>query len=96
MSWTAEKPGATVADTVAIGVLGGDGTPAGAPAQVGELLANGEARGSFKSLALTHAEGKRWLIVGLGAREDFTPERARVAAAIARERTKEKIGRAHV
>ncbi|HTA14805.1 MAG TPA: M17 family peptidase N-terminal domain-containing protein, partial [Solirubrobacteraceae bacterium] len=89
VSWTAEQPGATAADTVAIGVFQGEAAPAGAPAQVGELLAGGEARASFKSLALTHADGKRWLVVGLGARDDLTPERARVAAAIARERTRE-------
>ena len=59
------------------------------PPQLGELLASGEARRSFKALALTHAEGKRWLLVGLGAREDFTPERARVAAAAAGERARE-------
>jgi leucyl aminopeptidase len=89
VSWTAEKPGATDADTVAIGVFEKDDAPAGAPAQVGELLSSGEARRSFKSLAITHSGGKRWLIVGLGAREDFTPERARVAAATARERARE-------
>jgi leucyl aminopeptidase len=89
VSWTAEKPDATGADTIAIGVFQGDESPAGAPEQVGELLASGEARGSFKSLALTHADGKRWLVVGLGARDDLTPERARVAAAVARERTRE-------
>ena len=54
-----------------------------------ELLASGEARRAPKSLALAHAQGKRWLVVGLGEREDFTPERARVAAAGARERAKE-------
>ena len=54
-----------------------------------ELLASGEARRAPKSLALAHAQGKRWLVVGLGEREDFTPERARVAAAVARERAKE-------
>ncbi len=54
-----------------------------------QLLASGEAQRSFKALALTHAEGKRWLTVGLGARKDFTPERARVAAALARERARE-------
>jgi leucyl aminopeptidase len=56
---------------------------------VSELLSNGEARRSLKALAVTHAEGKRWLVVGLGEREDFTPERARVAAAVARERARE-------
>jgi leucyl aminopeptidase len=89
VSWTTEKAAATAADTVAIGVFHGEEAPAGTPTQVGELLASGEARGSFKSLALVHAEGKRWLIVGLGERDGFTPERARVAAATARDRTKE-------
>jgi leucyl aminopeptidase len=89
VSWTNEAPGQTAADTVAIGVFEDEQPPTGAPAQVGELLASGEARRSHKALALTHAEGKRWLVVGLGKRKDFTPERARVAAAVARDRTKE-------
>jgi leucyl aminopeptidase len=89
VSWTAERPEASDADTVAIGVFEGDDPAAGAPEQVVGLLAGDEARRSFKSLALTHADGKRWLIVGLGERERFTPERARVAAAVARERARE-------
>jgi leucyl aminopeptidase len=89
VSWTNEALPQTDADTVAIGVFEGDEVPEGVPAQVSELLASGEARRSHKALALTHAEGKRWLVVGLGRREDFTPERARVAAAVARDRTKE-------
>jgi leucyl aminopeptidase len=72
-----------------VGVFAGSETPAGAPGEVAELLASGEARRAPKSLALAHAQGKRWLVVGLGEREDFTPERARVAAAGARERAKE-------
>ncbi|MGA9876080.1 MAG: leucyl aminopeptidase [Solirubrobacteraceae bacterium] len=89
VSWTVAQPEATDADTVAIGVFTGSETPAGAPDQVGELLASREARRSFKSLGLAHAADKRWLIVGLGDREAFTPERARVAAAVARERARE-------
>jgi leucyl aminopeptidase len=89
VSWTTEKPAATHADTVAIGVFQGEGAPAGSPAQVSELLASGEARGSFKSLAVTHVDGKRWLIVGLGEQDGFTPERARVVGATARERARE-------
>jgi leucyl aminopeptidase len=89
VSWTSEQPGATNADTVAIGVFEGADAPGGAPEQVRELLASGEARRSFKSLALAHADGKRWLVVGLGERADFTPERARVAAAVTRERARE-------
>jgi leucyl aminopeptidase len=90
VSWTAEQPRAADADTIAIGVFEGERqAPAGAPEQVGELLASGEARCAFKSLALTHADGRRWLIVGLGKREELTSERARVAAAVARERARE-------
>jgi leucyl aminopeptidase len=84
------QPGeATDADTVAVGVFDGEDPPPQAPAELGELLASGEARRSFKALALTHAGGKRWLVVGLGARKDFTAERARVAAAVAGERARE-------
>jgi leucyl aminopeptidase len=53
------------------------------------MVDSGEARRSFKALAVGHAEGKRWLLVGLGARKDFTPERARVAATAARARALE-------
>ena len=59
------------------------------PAELAALLASGEARSSFKALALTHAEGKRWLLVGLGARERFSAERARVAAATVLDRARE-------
>ncbi len=83
------KGGAADADTIAIGSFEADAAPPDAPAEVGQLLDSGEARRSFKSLALTHAEGKRWLVVGLGAREEFTPERARVAASVAGARARE-------
>jgi leucyl aminopeptidase len=89
VSWTTEPAGQTAADTVAVGVFEGTDIPSAVPVEVGELLASGEARRSLKSLALAHAEGKRWLIVGLGDRGEFTPERARVAAAVTRERAKE-------
>jgi len=84
------QPGEDIdADTVALGVFDGEEPGPQAPAELNELLASGEARRSFKSLAIAHAAGKRWLLVGLGKREDFTPERARVAAAVARERARE-------
>jgi leucyl aminopeptidase len=89
VSWSSRQAGQNDADTIAVGVFTGSETPAGAPGEVAELLASGEARRAPKSLALAHAQGKRWLVVGLGERSDFTPERARVAAAGARERAKE-------
>jgi leucyl aminopeptidase len=82
------------ADTIAIGLFEGEELGVEAPSELAELLASGEARRSFKSLAVGHALGKRWLMVGLGARKDFSPERARVAAAAARARAREISTRA--
>ncbi len=79
----------TDADTVALGVFDGEQPEPTAPAEAAALIASGEARSTFKSLALAHAGGKRWLLVGLGKREQLTPERARVAAAVARDRARE-------
>jgi leucyl aminopeptidase len=90
---TTEAAGTSDADTVVLGLFEDAGAPPEAPAAVAELLESGEARGTFKALALTHDKGKRWLLVGLGAREDFTPERARVAAAAARTRARELAAR---
>ena len=86
LSTTTETGAATDADTIAVALFEGAETPPETPAAVQELIASGEARRSFKSLALTHGEGKRWLLVGLGARDQLSPERARVAAAVARGR----------
>ncbi len=94
ISAIAQPAGAADADTIAIGVFEGDGAPPEAPAALSELLDSGEARRSFQSLALTHAEGRRWLLVGLGKSEEFTPERARVAASVAGARAREISTRA--
>jgi leucyl aminopeptidase len=82
------------ADTVAVGVFENEELASELPTQLGELLSSGEGRRSFKTLALTHADGKRWLLVGLGARKDFSAERARVAAAAAGARAREISTRA--
>jgi leucyl aminopeptidase len=87
--FSSDQPAATDADTVVLGVFEGEPAPAAAPSQAAELLASGEAKSAAKSLALAHADGKRWLLVGLGRRDQFTAETARVAAAIARDRAKE-------
>ena len=94
VSATTKAPGATDADTVAIGSFEDEEPPGEVPAAVSELLATGEASGAFKALALAHADGRRWLSVGLGARGDFTAEGARVAASVARERARELSTRA--
>jgi leucyl aminopeptidase len=89
VSATTQRAGDSDSDTVVVGLFDGEQPADDAPAEVGGLVASGEAKGSFKALALTHVDGRRWLTVGLGSREDFTPEHARVAAAVARERARE-------
>src|SRR4051794_32352480 len=87
---TTDSPRDTAADTVAIGVF--DGKDVSHDTSGGELQAlldSGEARRSFKHVAVTHADGKRWLLVGLGGRDDFDGERARIAAATAQARAAE-------
>ena len=89
-SATTDAPAATNADTVAIGVFDDEGIAhdlEGAPLTA--LLESGEARTSFKHLALHHADGKRWLVVGLGGRDAFDPERARVVATTVHGRARE-------
>jgi leucyl aminopeptidase len=89
-SATTDAPAATKADTIAIGVFDDEGIAHdldGAPLTA--LLESGEARTSFKHLALHHADGRRWLVVGLGRRDAFDPERARVAAATVHGRARE-------
>jgi len=90
-----DAPVALDADTVAIGVFEDEGIPHdldGGPLQA--LLDSGEARPAFKHLALHHGAGKRWLLAGLGSRDAFDAERARIAAATAHGRARELGARA--
>jgi leucyl aminopeptidase len=89
-SATTDAPIAVDADTVAIGVFEGKGIAhdlEGGPLQA--LLDSREARPTFKHLALHHGADRRWLLVGLGRRDAFDAERARVAAAVAHGRARE-------
>jgi leucyl aminopeptidase len=76
----------TAADTIVRGVFEGENLDQ-APLQA--LLDSGEARRRDGSLALTHVDGRRFLIAGLGAPQDFDAERARAAAAAAAKRASE-------
>jgi leucyl aminopeptidase len=90
VSATTSAPSESGADTVAVGVFEDEGVAhdlEGAP--LGALLDSGEARRAFRHLAVAHAGGLRWLLVGLGKREAFDGERARLAAAAAHGRAKE-------
>jgi leucyl aminopeptidase len=85
-----ESPLATAADTVVVGVFEDEGVAHDLPGgELEGLLATGEAGRSFKRLALTHHDGRRLLLIGLGARSEFDAERARVAAAVAHRRARE-------
>jgi leucyl aminopeptidase len=89
-SATTDAPGATGADTIAVGLFDGKGIPhdlEGAPLTA--LVESGEARPAFRHLALHHDDGRRWLVVGLGKRDEFDAERARVAAAVVHARARE-------
>ena len=87
---TTADPTESDVDTIAIGVFAGEEvSPELAGGAVRRLLDSGEARASFKRVAHTHAGGDRWIVVGLGEREEFDRERARVAAALALNRARE-------
>ncbi|HUA74517.1 MAG TPA: leucyl aminopeptidase [Solirubrobacteraceae bacterium] len=94
VSATTASAGSADADTIVLGLFEGEDAPEGAPQEARELVASGEARGALKALALAHADGKRWLLAGLGKREALTPERARVVASAVRERARELSAKA--
>jgi leucyl aminopeptidase len=76
-----DKPLAEVeADLVAVALFEDEELPA----PLSEARGAPDVRGGFKKSALIHPERpERITVIGLGKREDFEPERARVAAAIA-------------
>ncbi|MEP6952605.1 MAG: leucyl aminopeptidase [Solirubrobacteraceae bacterium] len=87
---TTDAPLATDADTIVVGLIEDEGIPhdlQGAP--LGALVQAGEARTAFRHLAVTHVQGRRFVLVGLGRREELDAERARRAAAAVHGRAKE-------
>jgi leucyl aminopeptidase len=84
-------PEETAADTRVVGLFEGE-----SPAEplLRRLVDLGEAKPGLKKVALAHEDApgggeRRVLVAGLGKREEFDAERARVAAAAAAERAKE-------
>jgi leucyl aminopeptidase len=87
---TTDDPPDTGADTIVVGVFEGKGVPHDVrDGALGALVESGEARSEFRALAHTHAAGRRWILIGLGARDDFDAERARIAAATALGRARD-------
>jgi leucyl aminopeptidase len=87
---TTQRPTDTGADAIAIGIYNGEDVARDfRDGPLGAMLESGEARGAAGTVAVTHADGRRWLIVGLGEREELHGEAARVAAATAHARARE-------
>ena len=85
-----DSPLATGADTIAIGVFEDEGVAHDLPGgELEALLDSGEGGRAFKRLALTHHDGRRVILIGLGARSEFTAERAREAAGVAQKRARQ-------
>jgi len=86
---TTQLPADAGADTVVIGVLEDEQVHHDVDGVLNGLLAAGEAQSKHRHLAVAHAGGKRWILVGLGSREQLDGERTRVAAASALGRARE-------
>lgn len=85
-----ERPLATDADAIAVGVFEGEDVAHDTPDRaLGRLLESGEARRKRGHLAVTHAEGRRFILAGLGPRDTFGPEPAREVAAVVLRRARE-------
>ena len=89
-------PTSSDADTLCVGLFEGDGAPALDEAlggRLARLIEAGEAKGALKKTVIVHPDGEiaaaRVVAVGLGKREELTPERARVAAAVALGRARD-------
>src|SRR3954447_14944863 len=90
VSATTSSPLESGADTLAIGVFDGEQVAHDVKGDaLQRLIDSGEARTAFRHLAVTHAADRRWLVVGLGARDAFDPERARLVSAVALGRAQE-------
>jgi leucyl aminopeptidase len=79
-------PADTDADTRVVGVFQGESLD---DAALQALVDSGEAKPGLRKLAVTHEDGRRVVLVGLGKRDEFDHERARQAAAAAAGRARD-------
>jgi leucyl aminopeptidase len=80
-------PEETSADTRVVGLFEGEPPPTG---PLAGLVESGEAKAQLRKLAVTHEDGgRRLLAVGLGKRDEFDAEKARVAGGVAAQRARE-------
>ena len=90
-------PADTQADTLCFGLFEAEEAPADLDRALGgrlaRLIESGEAKGSFKKVAVLHPDGDgpiaRAIAVGLGKRAELTPERARITAAVGLARARD-------
>jgi leucyl aminopeptidase len=86
---TTDAPADTGADTIAIGVFEGERIAHDVDGVLQALVDAGEARAGLRKVAVAHAGGRRYVLAGLGKREEFDAERARVGAAAVVGRARE-------
>ena len=86
---TTDAPPDTGADTIAVGIFEGEKIAHDVDGILQGLVESGEARTGPRKVAVAHAGGRRYVLAGLGKRDDFDDERARVAAAAVVARAKE-------
>ena len=90
-------PQETTADTLCVGLFEGDESVPSelggeAAAALGALIESGEAKGKLRRVTIAHPAGggpSRVMAVGLGKRDEFSAERARIAAAVAMSRARD-------
>lgn len=87
---TTDPPLTTFADTVVVGLFQEGLASSGVPeSDLEDLARSGEANPELGRVAVGHTKGRRVIVVGLGEREHFGAEEARVAAANAHARAAE-------
>jgi leucyl aminopeptidase len=91
---TTEAPPQTGADTIAVGVFEGEPIAHDVDGVLQGLVDSGEARTGLRKLAVAHHGGRRYVLAGLGRRDQFDAERARVAAAAVAGRARDLGARA--
>src|SRR3954451_1685661 len=89
VSSTTQAPPETRADTIAVGVFEGEAIAHDVDGVLQGLVDAGEARSGLRKVAVAHAGGRRYVLAGLGRRDDFDAERARLAATAVARRGKE-------
>src|SRR3954469_10386930 len=83
VSSTTQAPPDTAADTIAVGVFEGEPIAHDVDGVLQGLVDAGEARAALRKIAVAHAGGRRYVLAGLGRRDDFDAQRARLPGAAA-------------